>query len=202
MESSSRQVPRNLRSKKHRKTDSKNAETEKRGANTSGLAILPDELLLEIVSYLPSLPAPSEKHNSKDAMAYVKQRDLLHALSKSCRHLRRFFRPYVWRRLEVTSGMRIGKTILGPRGRKKGEAAYATELVRQLEIVTIRDPSLADHVQYVMNLRETILFPIHIQDCQFRNNGFLHKLSCRRTGTVFLTVPKPAYGKIGHAQLL
>ena len=136
------------------KADSKimMAEPEKRGVNTSGLAVLPDELLLEIVSHRPSLPAPSEDHSPNDAMAYVQQRDFFLALSTSCQHLRRFFRPYVWRRLEVTSGMPIGETILRPQcmSGRKGAVAYAMELMRQLEIVTIRDPSLAQFVQYVL----------------------------------------------------
>ena len=67
-----------LRLKKQPKADSKNAEPEK---STSGLAILPKELLLEIVSHLPSLPALSENHEPKDAMAYVQQRDLFLTLS-------------------------------------------------------------------------------------------------------------------------
>ena len=157
MKSSSKKVTtgRLLRPRKQRKADSKNtpSEPEKRGINTSGLAVLPDELLLEIESYLPSLPAPSGTlSSSEDAMAYVQQRDLFLALSMSCRRLRQFFRPYLWRRLEVTTGMRIGETILSLQSGKKGEAAYATELVRQLEIVTIRDPSLAEYVQYVLDL--------------------------------------------------
>ena len=136
------------------KAVSKMAEPEKRGVNTSGLAVLPDELLLEIVSHLPSLPAPSEGPNN--AMAYVQQRDVFLALSMSCQHLRRFFRPYVWRRLEVSSGMRIGETILRHHflSGRKGAVAYATEIIRQLEIVTIRDPSLAEFVQYVLTRNE------------------------------------------------
>jgi len=132
------------------------AEPEKRGVNTTGLAVLPDELLLEILSHLPLLPAPSDDHSPNDAMAYVQQRDVFLALSMSCQHLRRFFRPYVWRRLEVTSGMPIGETILRPQGLsgRKGAVAYATELMRQLEIVTFRDPSLAGFVQYVLTRNE------------------------------------------------
>ena len=149
MKSSSKKVAtgRLLRSRKQRKNAP--SEPEKRGINTSGLAVLPNELLLEIVSYLPSLPALSGNHEYKDAMAYMKQRDLFLALSMSCRHLRRFFRPYVWRRLEVTSGMCIRQTTLHRGSGKEGDVAYATELVRQLEVVTIRDPSLAEYVQYV-----------------------------------------------------
>ena len=140
---------RRLRPRKQRKeAEPKIVEPEKRGVNTSGLAVLPDELLLEFVSHLPSPPAPSKKHEPNDAMAYMEQRDLFFALSMTCRRFRRFFRPYVWRRLEVTSGMHIGATILRPR---TGREAYATELVRQLEIVTIRDPSLAEYVQYVFD---------------------------------------------------
>ena len=46
------------------KADSKNVEPEKE-AITSGLAVLPDELLLEVVPYLPSPPEPFEKHALK-----------------------------------------------------------------------------------------------------------------------------------------
>ena len=152
------------RPRKQRKADSKDTESEKRGVNTSGLAVLPDELLLEIVPHLPSPDSPelSEKHSDEDVRAYEQQRDLFLALSMTCQHLRQLFRPYLWRRLEVTSGMRIGETILRPQSGKKGETAYATELVRLLEIVTIRNPSLAEYVQYVsidfgMNLRHTNL---------------------------------------------
>jgi len=148
-----------LRPRKQHKADSKdtekNAEAEKRGVNTSGLAVLPDELLLEIVAYLPSPPAPSERHTFEDATAYMEQHDIFLALSITCQRLRRFFRPYLWRRLEVTSGMCIGETILHPRsGGKEGAVAHATELVRLLEIVTIRDPSLAEYVQYVLTRNE------------------------------------------------
>ena len=163
MESSSR--TRRLRPRKQPKADSKKTEPERRGVNTSGLAVIPDELLLEIVSYLPSPPAPSESHEYRYAVAYMQQRDLFLALSVTCRRLRQFFRPYVWRRLEVTSGMPIGETTLYPGGGKEGNVAYATELVRQLEIVTIREPSLAEYVQYVFltwnELETKILFPIY-----------------------------------------
>ena len=50
-----------------------------------------------------------------------------------------------------------------------------------------------------MNSGQTIY--LHTQDSQFRGDGFLDKFSPRRTGTVLLTVPKPAYRKVGHAQL-
>ena len=152
---------RRLRPRKQRKeAEPKIVEPEKRGINTSGLAVLPDELLLEIVSYLPSPPAPSKRHEPNDAMAYVQQRELFLALSMSCQRLRRFFRPYVWRRLEVTRGMRIGETMstLYPWTGKEAKVAYATELIRQLEIVTIRDPSLAEYVQYVFDSETKIYF--------------------------------------------
>ena len=52
-----------------------------------------------------------------------------------------------------------------------------------------------------MNYGANNSFPIHMQGSQRRDNRLLDKLSSRRTGTVFLAIPKPAYRKIGHGQL-
>lgn len=71
-------------------------------------------------------------------------RERLIALSQTCRNLRLFFLPYIWRQIEVFTGMRAstGEVL-------NSEEQLALELVRQLEIVTIRDPDLARYVKYV-----------------------------------------------------
>ena len=113
--------------------------------NTTGLATLPDELLLEILSFYPeSEPDPKEKYSKEEADAHFARRERLITLSQTCRNLRRFLRPYVWRRIEVFTGMRVstGEVLDTPE-------KLALELIRQLEIVTVRDPELADFVKYV-----------------------------------------------------
>ena len=131
--------------KQRRKADSKHTEPEKKGvSNTSSLAVLPDELLLEIVSYLPYLPASSENHTSKRCYGLLSTTRSLPCLVNELPTSSAIFSPL---RVETTWDVAIGETILRPRSGKKGEAAYATEL-GLLEIVTIRDPSLAEYVQY------------------------------------------------------
>ena len=53
-----------------------------------------------------------------------------------------------------------------------------------------------------MNFEANNLFPIYMQDSQLRGRRFLHEISSRRTGAVFLTFPKPAHRKVGRAQRL
>ncbi|KAJ3508762.1 hypothetical protein NLJ89_g5577 [Agrocybe chaxingu] len=119
-----------------------------RGTNSTGLAVLPDELLLEILSYYPPLPHPTSRNNRVNAQAHIERRERLLALSRTCSNLRRFFRPYIWERIEVCEGMRVGNSVLAF-GLKKDDKEFAIELVRQLEIVTIRDATLAQHVKIV-----------------------------------------------------
>jgi hypothetical protein len=58
---------------------------------------------------------------------------------------------YLWQRIEVYDGMETGKGQLERRhGRSPPtDKRYAVELVRQLEVVTVREPSLAGHVKSV-----------------------------------------------------
>ncbi|KAF8907641.1 hypothetical protein CPB84DRAFT_268957 [Gymnopilus junonius] len=76
------------------------------------------------------------------------------SLSQTCRTLRPVFLRYLYQRIEVYEEMMTSAGLLPSfsQARKSKHAAnfvykkYAEELVRQLEIVTIRDPSLAQHV--------------------------------------------------------
>ena len=45
--------------------------------------------------------------------------------------------------------MPVGKTTLNKGNGKEEKKAFALELLRQLEIVTIRDPTLAQYVECV-----------------------------------------------------
>ena len=113
---------------------------EARPLNTKGLPILPDELLLEIVSYYPVTPIPDR---DPDVEAQNIRRQVLFALSQTSSNLRRFFLCCLWQRIEVCRS-----THAAPMKNR----SLALELVRQLEIVTIRDPTLAEYVQYVSHL--------------------------------------------------
>ena len=125
--------------------------------NTRGFAALADEIYLEIASHIPSVPIPT----SSQLDSYPENRRSTHetflSLTQTSRSLRRFFWRYLWQRIEVREGMKIedkNKTLNGTRNACLGHIAdatghkkYAIELVRQLEIVTIRNPQLAQYVK-------------------------------------------------------
>ena len=118
--------------------------------NTSGFAALPDELYLEIISHFPAYPIPCGRKSF--SIEAVRDRHLtLLALSQTCRSLRPAFLRYLWQRIEVYEGMETGKGLLPfPYwGLSIVNKIYAEELVRQLEVVTVREPSLARHVKSV-----------------------------------------------------
>ena len=131
--------------------------TSTHGVNTCGFTTLPDEIFLEIVSYIPSVPIPTRALDSRwqwsEPQDYQKIRRSRHetllSLTQTSRSLRRFFWRYLWQRIEVREGMKIGdkeetlKDTRTPSSHKK----YALELVRQLEIVTIRNPQLAQYIK-------------------------------------------------------
>ena len=76
--------------------------------NTCGFAALPDWIYLEIVSHIPSVPIP----NSVRLESYPEIRRSRHetflSLTQTSRSLRRFFWRYLWQRIEVREGMKIG----------------------------------------------------------------------------------------------
>ena len=118
--------------------------------NASGFAALPDELYLEIVSYFPTYPIPLG-YKSVDIEAVRDRHLTLHALSQTCRSLRSTFLRFLWQRIEVYDGMETGKGRLHFRygGPSLSRKKCAEELVRQLEVVTVREPNLARHVKSV-----------------------------------------------------
>lgn len=130
--------------------------------NSKGLPALPDELYLEIASYIPTriVPTLDEKVDA-DSEAPRYRHFTLSALSQTCRTLRRFFLRCLWQRIEVFDGMETGNgPLLSTRGRYMGGMLYppikrirgdryAKELIRQLEIVTVRNPDLAQYVKSV-----------------------------------------------------
>ncbi|KAG5651285.1 hypothetical protein H0H81_009202 [Sphagnurus paluster] len=110
--------------------------------NSTGFPILPTELLVEIISYFPSLPVPAKYQDLREE--YRERAQTLHALTRLCRTLRRVFLPIMWERIEVLVKLRNdGKDTFFAAWKRP----LATELVRQLEIVTVRDETLAAYVK-------------------------------------------------------
>ncbi|KDR68761.1 hypothetical protein GALMADRAFT_231112 [Galerina marginata CBS 339.88] len=129
--------------------------------NTQGLPALPDDLHLEIISHFSFQPVPSKEKHWSETFDGLRDRHLtLLSLSQTCRSLRPCYLRYLWQRIEVFDGMETDKGPLQfvdrTRRRRRGEITamnklYVEELSRQLEIVTIRDSSLALHVN-ILNL--------------------------------------------------
>src|SRR6266511_3857479 len=115
------------------------------GNNTSGLAVFPDELLLEIVSYFqyPPLTGPSTAASVPLTIRF-ERRETLSALSETCQNLRQVVRPYLWERIEVGGGMRVGKferhIILRHGQSEQIMRDFSKEILRQLEATTVLDP--------------------------------------------------------------
>lgn len=122
--------------------------------NTHGFPAFPVELLLEIVSYFCTPPLPDMQHRLLGER-YLERSILLRALSQCCRSLRGIFLPFLWQRMEVRASRSAEKIprrhwrrpVLPPLCQKD----LATELVRQCEILTIRDPTLAIYVKQVLH---------------------------------------------------
>jgi hypothetical protein len=143
-------------------SDSNTPPAKALAVNTKGLPTLPDELYLEIISCYPASPIPiprNIRHPDINKQGAVR-RQVLFALSQTSVNLRRFFLCYLWQRIEVCA------THAPIKSRK-----LALELIRQLEIVTIRDPSLAKYVEYVGSLSfvYTKLLISSYQNCQCRD---------------------------------
>ncbi|KAF9482369.1 hypothetical protein BDN70DRAFT_436274 [Pholiota conissans] len=136
-----------------RRSQARFLTTSARPKNLRGLPCLPDEIYLEILSHLPSFPLLS-CHDASDIATYGPRRLALDALSQTCSDLRRVFLRYRWQRIEVYSQMELEvgrgplpKTRYNRKGKSvAGNRAYAMELVRQLEVVTVREPGLAQVV--------------------------------------------------------
>ena len=122
--------------------------------NSPGFTTLADEIYLEIVSHIPSVPIPTPK--SIYLKSYPEIRRSRHetflSLSQTSRSLHRFFWRYLWQRIEVREGMKFeGKDgTLQNSDIRTSCKNYAIELVRQLEVVTIRNPQLAQYVKWVL----------------------------------------------------
>ncbi|KAF9033156.1 hypothetical protein BJ165DRAFT_759835 [Panaeolus papilionaceus] len=130
--------------------------------NSTGFASLPNELYGEIVSHIPRVPVTchtmkeiKEFQRSKTPSEEFDRHSTLHSLSRTCRALRQVFLRYLWETIELYDGFKLidgrrlplwsQRILMGPRNVKL--KLYAEELLRQLEVVTVRNTSLAQHVK-------------------------------------------------------
>ena len=136
--------------------------TSTHAVNTRGFAALADEIYLEIVSHIPSVPIPTSIHLKSYPEIRRSRHETFLSLSQTSRSLRRFFWRYLWQHIEVREGMKIGDkddtlkvtrtrtAYLSDSADATRHKEYAIELVRQLEIVTVRNPQLAQYVKWVL----------------------------------------------------
>ena len=121
--------------------------------NTRGLPTFPAELLLEILSHISDVTIPIPNEIAKPLPPeYLERTTTLRTLSQVCRSLREMALPALWEKIEawaVTSeySARAPDSLYKRTGWQKG---LATDLIAQLETVTIRAPCLASYVRYVI----------------------------------------------------
>lgn len=143
------------------------------------LPIVPDELSLEthflLSRYLHSW------HWLSRCQKPVRQ--VLFALSHTSLNLRRFFLCYLWQRIEVSRA----------RHASMKNRSLALELVRQLEIVTIRDSSLAKYVEYVMSLPVSELLISLYWNCQCPDRYLFATFSTCRASALPCAVSQITY---------
>ena len=103
-----------------------------------------------IIGHYPCLPFNVGGCLPMQGQKYLIRHRTIYALSQTSSRLRSVFLPLVWQSVEV-----FCPTVRGADGQTKGarwKKDMATELVRQLEIVTIREPTLAEYVRCVSHL--------------------------------------------------
>lgn len=120
-----------------------------------GIQDLPLELLWEMLSNFPPSRCEMKKPTQEDFELAADRRATLIALSQTCGYFRRVFRPHAYDAIQVFTGLNRGCYKYLPDynsknpgvGAERPEYLFAKELVRQIQVVTIRDPSLASLVK-------------------------------------------------------
>ena len=118
--------------------------------NTRGLPTFPAELLLEILSHISEVTIPIPNKVAKPLPPkYLERTVTLRTLSQLCRSLRNVALPALWEKIEAwaTTSEFPSHSLHKRTGWQKD---IATDLIAQLETVTIRAPSLASYVRYVV----------------------------------------------------
>lgn len=123
--------------------------------NSRGFPALPNELFMEIISYFPAMPVPQVVwlEEKTDPHRHV----TLLALCQTCKALRTFFLRHAWERIEVFGGMWTplhGRLVSEEEERYRSwetrilfDKKFGEEVLRQLEVVTVQNPELAQHVR-------------------------------------------------------
>jgi len=128
------------------------------GIRPKGLASLPDELCLEVVSHLPApVVVPTDDCATVDVDDYLARQQTLIALSRTCRSLRRVFLPLIWQRIEVYKAVKTTSLVVLNGSQYRAQAThdyanerFASELLRQLSVVRSFYPALAQRVRCVI----------------------------------------------------
>ncbi|PPQ66436.1 hypothetical protein CVT24_007202 [Panaeolus cyanescens] len=125
--------------------------------NNRGLPVLPDELLLEIISYFPPVIPKATSTITRDSRGSgFGRREALLCLSLLCRNLRRFVIPFIFETIEVYTGTRVDRGVKdkslilgGSRDSYSANKEFAIELLRQLHFVNKKNPQLKNKVRAV-----------------------------------------------------
>ncbi|KAK0458272.1 uncharacterized protein EV420DRAFT_388953 [Desarmillaria tabescens] len=148
----------NFRSRKRLRcsTPGSDMSQQRQAANAArtSLPSLPVELLLEIFSYWPSIPISWPDSPPLFPNIYLERSYTIRSLTQTCTSLRARLLPLAWQNLEACASRNLQKESRSRRGQylyltERYGREVATELVRQAEIVTIRNPSLVTYVQTV-----------------------------------------------------
>ncbi|KAL1762700.1 hypothetical protein FB107DRAFT_285151 [Schizophyllum commune] len=146
------------RSRAHRSTPKESSEPNSTGLdptsefpNTSGFPTLPLEILLEVIDYfakvLPTTPA-EELYTYPSPRTYLDRRDVLTALSQTCRALRQRLLPLLWRDMQAFAST-ANITAKSWRGSwREWRRSVNKELDRQCSAV-FRAPNIAPYVETV-----------------------------------------------------
>ena len=120
--------------------------------NTRGLPAMPVELLLEIVSHSSTRAAAPIPNKIPRPLSpkYLERTITLRTLSQLCRSLRDTLLPALWERIEAWTTTTLYAACKLRIGKLQCDKEMATDLIARLEMVTIRVPSLASYVRYVM----------------------------------------------------
>lgn len=121
----------------------------------AGIQDLPLELFWEIISHFPASRCEMKKPTQADFEFAADRRATLVALSQTCAYFRRCFRRHAYDAIQVFTGLNRGNYKYLPNydhktpgmGVERAEYLFAKELVRQIQVVTIRDPSLGSLVK-------------------------------------------------------
>ena len=118
------------------------------GAIAHGLEALPTEILLEIIAYTRAPDIPWPNLHPPDPASSERRKTIL-ALSSICRSLRIALIPVLWETIEACTarGARVDDP-LHKRNKRWWKSIYKSTL-RQLEIVSTRQPLYASYVKYV-----------------------------------------------------